>query len=252
MKKCVVALIAAFALGFFTADAGAGIVQLRVDPNTGELAFHFQAFDGEANEVFANAPPSPFWSVQDLDVNQTEAVSPCWTYRPMGILIAACPPEGVRRGTFELGDGADTFVSTGPILPLVVDGGEGADVIWGGRGEDVLTGGQGSDWIDGMDRGDRIEVRDGVADEVQCGTGIDTVIADVMDVVAADCELVERAPGPPPPPATTAATAAPAATTAPAAIHWSLSRAARRRAPPADCSDEGPPRRVLGRLGAQG
>ena len=111
----------------------------------------------------------------------------------------ACPPQGVDRVLVELGDRSDSFISTGPILPITVDGGDGSDQIYGGRGEDTLIGGAGSDWISGYDRGDHIEVRDGVADQVECGTGVDYVQADTLDIVADDCEVVDRGLGPPPP-----------------------------------------------------
>ena len=52
------------------------------------------------NYAFVNAPPSQYWSVQDDEVNQTVAISPCWTFRQMSFLLGACPPEGVERGTF--------------------------------------------------------------------------------------------------------------------------------------------------------
>ena len=39
---------------------------------------------------------------------------------------------------------------------------------------------------------DRIHVRDGEADTVTCGGGFDYVRADHKDVVAADCEQVQR------------------------------------------------------------
>jgi hypothetical protein len=44
---------------------------------------------------------------------------------------------------------------------------------------------------------DRIYVRDGEADNVDCGEGTDFVLADDKDAVAANCEIVKRAtPGP--------------------------------------------------------
>lgn len=95
-----------------------------------------------------------------------------------------------------------------------IDGGAGDDYIEGGKNHDVLTGGPGRDTIYGDDTdtscnadyvescvlygNDEIRARDGEADQIDCGAGTDRVIADAADVVAANCETVERgsAPGP--------------------------------------------------------
>jgi Ca2+-binding RTX toxin-like protein len=109
--------------------------------------------------------------------------------------------------TIHSGDGADT-----------VDGGAGDDQIDAGFGDDVITGGPGRDTISADRQGgdcgplwckypygnDTVDVRDGEVDSVTCGAGDDTVKADPSDVVAPDCEHVERgsapAPGPGPGP----------------------------------------------------
>ncbi len=88
-----------------------------------------------------------------------------------------------------------------------IDGGAGSDRITGGFGNDTLTGGPGADTIFGDDTGsycgiyscqlpfgnDTIDVRDGEADNVDCGVGSDRVVADSLDTVAPNCEQVERA-----------------------------------------------------------
>ena len=74
-----------------------------------------------------------------------------------------------------------------------VDGGAGNDVILGRIGEDALIGGPGRDRVSGGGRDDRINVRDGEVDVVRCGWGnADSVYADRLDLVAADCERVIR------------------------------------------------------------
>jgi Ca2+-binding RTX toxin-like protein len=94
----------------------------------------------------------------------------------------------------------------------VVDGGPGADYLDGGFGDDHIVGGPGADIIHGDIPGgdcgpvycklpygnDTIDARDGEIDSIDCGFGEDTVVADPKDVVAADCETVDRgsAPGP--------------------------------------------------------
>ncbi len=69
-----------------------------------------------------------------------------------------------------------------------LDGGVGADRIVGGDGVDIISGGSGSDFIDSASD----EGLGPLRDEVDCGSGIDTVIADALDKVASNCENVTR------------------------------------------------------------
>ena len=98
--------------------------------------------------------------------------------------------------------------------PDRVDGGAGDDSLDGGFGDDTIVGGPGRDMISadlaGGDCGplwckhpygnDRVEARDGEADSITCGAGRDVVVADAADVVAPDCEDVQRGGGPAPGP----------------------------------------------------
>ena len=81
-----------------------------------------------------------------------------------------------------------------------LDGGDGSDRLLGGRGNDRLVGGRGDDALEGgigrdsyaAGRGnDVVRSRDGVREVVDCGTGVDTLIADRLDV-AIRCERVLR------------------------------------------------------------
>ena len=97
--------------------------------------------------------------------------------------------------------------------------GDGADRVEGGAGDDKLDAGYGDDTIVGGPRRDSIsadlaggdcgplwckfpfgndvvEARDGEVDSIACGAGTDRVVADADDVVAPDCENVERGAGP--------------------------------------------------------
>lgn len=91
-----------------------------------------------------------------------------------------------------------------------LDGGAGDDELNGGYGNDTVTGGAGKDTINADRPGrcnelhcdispgsaaDTVFARDGEADSITCGPGTDRVVADVVDVVADDCETVERAAG---------------------------------------------------------
>ena len=116
-------------------------------------------------------------------------------------------PPGTLRG-----NGGDDVLIAGDANADAVDGGAGNDLVEGGFGDDRLVGGAGRDTVNGDRKSrcneyscdlivagsDTIEVRDGEVDSVTCGPGVDRVLADAADVVAADCENVERggqAPG---------------------------------------------------------
>ena len=75
------------------------------------------------------------------------------------------------------GDGADTILGLG-----------GEDGLVGERGDDTLDGGEGTDSLEGEAGADRLRSRDSGPDEAACGAGADTVLADVLDALAADCE----------------------------------------------------------------
>jgi hypothetical protein len=111
-----------------------------------------------------------------------------------------------------------------------IDGGTGADSITAGFGDDQVTGGPGADTIlaDGGSvycgyytcevpyGNDMVLARDGEIDSVDCGPGQDSVQADANDVVAANCETVDRPGGSTP--GATAPTPAPGSPGSPGAV----------------------------------
>ena len=112
-----------------------------------------------------------------------------------------CP--SVIRISAKLGDGDDHFRNT-TAIPGNVQGGPGNDSIVGGAGNDLLLGEAGIDQIVAGAGNDVINVRGGVADTVDCGPGIDTLISDAFDHASATCERGSTSPPPPgtaPPPA---------------------------------------------------
>ena len=104
---------------------------------------------------------------------------------------------GARADTLLGGDGRDRLAGAGEDDRL--DGGSGDDALAGEDGADTLDAGLGRDLLDGGAGDDLLRGRDGQADDLRCGAGADRVEADTLDVVAADCERVERAPIAPPP-----------------------------------------------------
>jgi len=84
-------------------------------------------------------------------------------------------------------------VLVGTPRPDTIRGLAGNDRLLGGGGADYLNGGPGRDVVDAGSGSDRISVEyDGARDAVGCGRGDDVVNADLLDTVAANCELVGR------------------------------------------------------------
>jgi Ca2+-binding RTX toxin-like protein len=89
----------------------------------------------------------------------------------------------------------------------VLNGGPGDDFVFGdggpglppASGNDVLNGGTGADQIWGESGNDEITSRDDSADNVNCGSETDSVVADPLDVTE-ECEAVDRGTPPLPPP----------------------------------------------------
>ncbi len=73
-----------------------------------------------------------------------------------------------------------------------IDGGTGTDTIEGGFGNDTVKGGAGRDAIAGGADSDVIKARDGVAESVNCGFGIDRAEVDRGDSVGTLCETIIR------------------------------------------------------------
>jgi N-acetylglucosamine-6-sulfatase len=85
---------------------------------------------------------------------------------------------------------AETLRGTGRSDGLCAGGGR--DTLWGLAGNDLLRGGAGRDRIVAGPGRDRILDREGARDTIACGAGVDRVLADRLDVVAKDCEIVTR------------------------------------------------------------
>ena len=149
-----------------TTDGGSGDDTLTVFPflATG------RAIGGSGSDqlYFKAAGPGP--SLADLDGGN-------------GADLLVAQPAGAAGSTLDGGAGNDVIAiddgdprgGTG----FAVTGGAGADTIEGGPLADTIDAGPGRDVID---------VRNGGADTVVCGDGIDVVLHDASDTIAADCE----------------------------------------------------------------
>jgi Ca2+-binding RTX toxin-like protein len=105
-------------------------------------------------------------------------MSRCWL---LGRDLEADVIHGTARGELICGLGGDDRLF----------GAGGNDTLEGGYGADVLIGGPGRDRFDGGYGADRVYARDGERDTVDCGRGVDTVIADRIDIVFRNCERID-------------------------------------------------------------
>jgi Ca2+-binding RTX toxin-like protein len=114
-----------------------------------------------------------------------------WLYGPAVLdggkghdTIVSQPAGGTASG----GDGDDIIVIHGRVPERIVPNQDGF-AISGGPGADTIIGDVLADTIDGGDGRDYVDVLDGGADTVSCGSGTDVVRYDATDTVAADCEI---------------------------------------------------------------
>lgn len=111
---------------------------------------------------------------------------------------ATCPSAGIIGFTVTGADEADSLRNN-TAMASTLSGGDGNDSLEGGPGNDTLRGNKGIDTLSGGGGDDLIDVRGDRGDIVSCGGGNDTARADASDLVATDCETIERpaAPGAP-------------------------------------------------------
>ena len=132
-----------------------------------------------------------------------------------------CPAADIIGVTVDVRDGTDS-VRNATSTPSILSGGDGNDSLEGGSGNDILRGNKGVDTHAGGAGDDFIDVRGDRGDVVTCGDGNDTVMGDVADSIALDCETVDR--GGAPPPTLPGATAGPSPTAAEALLGPAESR----------------------------
>ena len=159
---------------------------------------------------------------------------------PVIVTLDDTANDGRRATASHIADGndirSDVEAVVGGAGADELEGNASANTLRGGDGADVLTGNGGPDVLDGGAGADRIGARDGVADAIDCGAGVDLAIADAGDTTTS-CETVELPPVAPAivtPPATAAEpvvppltpAAAPARVDATVVGRWGLGRRA--------------------------
>lgn len=125
-------------------------------------------------------------------------------YAGPDVILGGPNPDGSPSEPVEdeqlVGGLGDDHIFGGPG-PDYVSGEGGDDWLYGGltddpnetgTGDDFIFGGPDRDRVYGGDGVDEIDVAKDGRDDVWCGLDFDHVIADPIDVIAADCELVER------------------------------------------------------------
>lgn len=146
--------------------SAASAATATADFATGELAY--VAAPGELNSVQIDSSGGQLRVRDDGAGGITLTTLGDGDCRPTGAQRLRC--VGLAFVSVDLGDGADSADLSKLTLPATVVAGSGSKQVTAGAGDD------------------RIFVRNGAVDEVSCGAGVDVVVADALDVLAADCE----------------------------------------------------------------
>jgi Ca2+-binding RTX toxin-like protein len=180
-----------------TASAGEASITNRT--------LNFIADSGEANRVTLTrvSPPEAQAVYQVRDAGALLRVgNGCTLVDPNTATCSLAPGLVFASWNVEANDLSD-IVTNDTALFSEQKGGDGEDQLYGGPGLDFLFDGGGVDFLSGRGGNDRILIRGTFPDRAECGDGVDSVTADLMDDVAADCENVDRGvtePGPGPGP----------------------------------------------------
>jgi hypothetical protein len=163
-----IAVVAVLAAGAPNAFAG----QLHASYPNATLTY--QAGNGENNKVTAYDRTGQYEvddtgiSVVNTILDQLNGNGSCTTL----LNKVKCGSSGISQLVVNLADGSDTVNLSATTLPATVNAGAGAKDITGGQSADTINAVNGS------------------ADHISCGTGVDTVSAESIDSVSADCEHV--------------------------------------------------------------
>lgn len=109
---------------------------------------------------------------------------------PVSLTSIDCPSALFSSIDVSLGD-QDDSVSISGSRSAVLHGDAGDDTITGGSAADTIDGGDGIDVLSGAGGNDAINSLDGFIDQVQCGSGADSVVGDSFDILSGDCEVTD-------------------------------------------------------------
>jgi RTX calcium-binding nonapeptide repeat (4 copies) len=88
---------------------------------------------------------------------------------------------GSKNGDKLIGRGGDDILRSA----------EGGDLVIGNGGKDFIKAGKGFDEMRAGRGGDEIHARDGKEDQIDCGPGTDTVLADEAEDGMFNCEVIK-------------------------------------------------------------
>jgi hypothetical protein len=169
---------------------------------TGPVAFDLQQPQTTAFDLIAG-PFAPTDAQVDALRNGLMYADAHTTGRPAAEVrgqLAAAGVDRVSTGTARVTQVEDVEGSpssdtvAGDDEPNALRGGPGDDTLAGAGGADIIDGGSGADVLSGDAGDDLVLARDGEVDQISCGDGLDSVVADAQDAVAADCEVRGIAP----------------------------------------------------------
>jgi Ca2+-binding RTX toxin-like protein len=164
-------LVATTALCALALPASALAAEVHIEGST----LVYTAAPGETNVIeISDSAPSPDDYAFSDSTPSTTVTAPC---ARNGAAIV-CPGADLTGARFDLGDGDDRLVAaggstSGKVLPLTVNGGDGSDTVIGTSLADVLDGGAGNDSLPGAGGDDVITGGPG-DDDVRPQDGNDT------------------------------------------------------------------------------
>ena len=179
---------------------GPGRDTLQTGNGTGTSGPIGVSFDDAANDGYPGEGDNYAGDLEDLSAtNVSVPINFVGTDGPNTVQLRSEAADTVK------GLGGDDMID-GANGNDALDGGAGNDTIYGGGNDDTIVGGPGLDSLSGEGSGsglyvsvagnDRIDARDGVREQLNCGPGADTAIVDELDVVPQDpgslCEAVSR------------------------------------------------------------
>jgi Ca2+-binding RTX toxin-like protein len=121
---------------------------------------------------------------------------------PVSASLDGIANDGVAGQGANIGTDVEMLSGSSWFDPLVGDtqngsatvtGNAGSNDVGGGDGADTIDGGAGNDRLSGYGGNDTLNARDGFADNVSCGAGVDTAVVDTLDSVSDSCENISTA-----------------------------------------------------------